>query len=50
VEGKPSTSECQALLEFDDDSPEEARQDIIDAVSYFFTFIAKGHIHSRSCE
>jgi hypothetical protein len=32
MEGEPSTSKCQASSVFDCDSPEEARQEITDAI------------------
>jgi hypothetical protein len=42
MEGKPSTSKCQALSVFDDDNPEGAKQGITDAVHYCLHLMQKG--------
>jgi hypothetical protein len=42
VEGKPSTSKCQASSVFCDDNPKEVKQDIIDSVHYCLHLLEKG--------
>jgi hypothetical protein len=43
MEGEPSTSKCQASSVFDDDSPEEAKWEITNAMhSLLLTSVAKG--------
>jgi hypothetical protein len=34
MEGQPSTSKCKPMSVFGDDNPEEAKQEITDAVNY----------------
>jgi hypothetical protein len=41
MEDKPSTSKCQASSVFDCDSPEEAKQEITDAIHYCLHLLQK---------